>query len=176
MTSENEMPKEIWVYDDGFDLCVTEHKPTEPDFFPYRRFVREDIAPQGRFAGPVSYKNCGDLTDDFGKCLCDACQGPSPDAIDCMRVREWALSKPRKDALLAFTAGPERDVARLFEEVTAQSNVNEQMLEALKEVQYKAESHLRCWDDKAGYMADIKMITDTAIAKAKGGGDEQSGD
>jgi len=38
------------------------------------------------------------------------------DAFDYHRVREWALSKPRKPAATAFTASTNRDVAYLIEE------------------------------------------------------------
>lgn len=43
------------------------------------------------------------------------------DTFDYFRVREWALSKPRKPAATAFTASTNRDVASLIEEVEAQA-------------------------------------------------------
>jgi len=43
--------------------------------------------------------------------------GEEIDKFDYHRVREWALSKPRKPANLAFTAGTNRNAAYLIEEL-----------------------------------------------------------
>ena len=39
------------------------------------------------------------------------------ETFDYARVREWALSRPRKQAVLSFTSGVERDVAYLIEDL-----------------------------------------------------------
>ena len=45
----------------------------------------------------------------------------------------------------------------------------EGLVRALEEIKYKAESHLRSLKDEAGYMGDIKMIYEKALAEYREG-------
>jgi len=59
----------------------------------------------------------GGLSEQIVQSLVDAVNASDP--FDYMRVREWAKSETRKPANLAFTAGTNRNVAYLIEEMYA---------------------------------------------------------
>lgn len=92
------------------------------------------------------------MTENFND-VCANCQCDKPrDKFLCCPVcrEKWRKYKPSKRQI----------------ELDNIKTIRTSLYIALQECMYKAESHLRSWDDKAGYMGDIKLICEKALRNA----------